>query len=349
MDTHEKSINRRGFIQAGIASGVLAATAAGAAEVKPVERRYGGTGNLPVRTLGRTGVALPVLAYGSAPLMDWEDDYYGVPSGDHEALVKMVRLGYEKGLRYFDTARIYGESEKIFGEALADVRQDVFIASKVLVGSAGEVRKSVEESLATLKMDRIECMQLHGPVIEREGYDGAMAYVEELVKMKEEGLFTWIGLTGHSRFEEMHKLIATNIFDTLLVEFGYFHKGYNTLHSNRSVANRDLCVAKASELNMGIVAMKVMGASIFGHNAGALVPDFDRAALPKLPPAAIRWVLNDPRIHLLNIGVSMPSDLDANIATITGDTTLTNEDRMVLAAFAERAYQQEAVTRLEMV
>jgi predicted aldo/keto reductase-like oxidoreductase len=115
------------------------------------------------------------------------------------------------------------------------------------------------------------------------------------------------------------------------------------------VANRDLCVAKASELNMGILAMKVMGASIFGHNAAALVPDFDRETVKKLPPAAIRWVLNDARIHLLNIGVSVPQDLDANIATINGDTKLTNEDRMVLASFAEKAYLQEAVTKLETV
>ncbi len=351
MNETPHSIGRRAFIQAGIATGVLAAGAAGAANEsdKPVKTPLRGTGNMPTRVFGRTGLELPRLAYGSAPLMTWEDDYYGIDAGSYEARVKMVRLGYEKGLRYFDTARIYGDSEKIFGEALADVRGDIYVASKVLVGSAGEVRKSVEESLATLKMDKVDCMQLHGPVIEQQGYDGCMPFVEELVKMRDEGLFTYIGLTGHSRFEEMYKLIATNTFDTLLIEFGYFHKGYNTLHSNRSVANRDLCVAKASELDMGILAMKVMGASIFGHNAAALVPDYDREAVKKLPPAAIRWVLNDSRIHLLNIGVSVPGDLDANIATINADTTLTNEDRMLLASFAEKAYLQEAVTKLETV
>ena len=348
MSPSKYSIGRRTFLQAGIATGVLAAGATGA-ENAPASKSLGGTGTMPTRTFGRTGLELPILAYGSAPLMTWEDDYYGIQSGSHEDRVKMVRLGYEKGLRYFDTARIYGDSEKIFGEALGDVRGDIYVASKVLVDSAAEVRKSVEESLTTLKMDKVDCMQLHGPVIEQQGYEGCMPFVEELVKMRDEGLFTYIGLTGHSRFEEMYKLIATNTFDTLLVEFGYFHKGYNTLHSNRSVANRDLCVAKASELNMGILAMKVMGASIFGHNAAALVPEYDREAVKNLPPAAIRWVLNDPRIHLLNIGVSVPSDLDANIATINADTKLTNEDRMLLASFAEKAYLQEAVTKLKTV
>lgn len=341
-------MDRRSFLRAGVASGVLAASAVATGADAPA-KQISRSGNLPVRAFGKTGLELPVLAYGSAPLMTREDEYYGISSGTYEDRVKMVRLGYEKGLRYFDTARIYGDSEKILGEALAGVQDDIYIASKVLVGSAGEVRKSVEDSLTQLKASRIDCMQLHGPVIERQGYDGCMPFVEELVKMRGEGLFTYIGMTGHSRFEEMYKLIDSGVFDTLLIEFGYFHKGYNTRHSNRSLANRDLCVARASELNMGILGMKVMGASIFGHNATQLVPEYDKAAATKLPAAAIRWVLNDSRIHLLNIGVSIPADLDANIATVSGDTTLTNEDRMVLASFAEKAYEAPPVLELKEV
>ncbi|MBX3175972.1 MAG: aldo/keto reductase [Candidatus Hydrogenedentes bacterium] len=346
--TSPSPMNRRTFLQTTAATGLIAAGAlnAPAAPAPPV---YSRAGNLPWRTFGKTGVELPILAYGSAPLMTWEDDYYGISSGAYEARVKMVRLGYEKGLRYFDTARIYGESEQIFAEALRDVYPDIFLASKVLVKSVEELQKSVDDSMSTLKTDRIDCMQLHGPTIERLGYDGCMPLVEALVKMRDEGRFTFIGLTGHSRFEEMYKLIDTGIFDTLLIEFGYFHKGYNTRHSNRSLANRDLCVARASELNMGILGMKVMGASIFGHNAAKLVPEFGADAAKKLPPAAIRWVLNDSRIHLLNIGISVPEDLDANIATLTGDTALTNEDRMLLASFAEKAYEQPAVQELREV
>jgi len=347
MGIRSTKLGRRAFIQAGMATGMLAASAG--AKAAPDKSALAGKGNMPTRILGKTGLEMPVLAYGSAPLMDWEDKYYGIGSGTHEARVAMVRAAYDKGLRYFDTARIYGDSEKIFAEALHDVKDKIYLASKVLVRSAEDVRKSVEESLATLQADRIDCMQLHGPVIERQGYDGCMPFVEELIKLRDEGLFTHLGLSGHSRFEEMYKLIDTDIFEILLVEFGYFHKGYNTRHSNRSLANRDRCVARASELNMGILAMKVMGASIFGHNAGQLVSDFDREAVKKLPASAIRWVLSDERIHLLNIGVSVPEDLDANIATVSGDTTLRNEDRLLLASFAERAYEQQAVLDLPMV
>ncbi len=348
MDANKSGMGRRTFLQAGLATGVLAASSASVA-APTGGKQVAGTGNMPTRRFGKTGFELPVLAYGSAPLMTQEDEYYGIASGPYEARVKMVRTAYEKGLRYFDTARIYGDSEKIFSEALHDVKDEIYIASKVLVGSADDVRKSVEQTLTTLKMDKIDCMQLHGPVIERQGYEGCMPFVEELVKMRDEGLFSFVGLTGHSRFEEMFKLIDTGGFDSLLVEFGYFHKGYNTRHSNRSLANRERCVARASELDMGILAMKVMGASIFGHNAGKLVSEYDREAVKKLPASAIRWVLNDNRIQLLNIGVSVAEDLDVNIATVSGDTSLRNEDRLLLASFAEQAYQQEAVTDLPIV
>ena len=56
-----------------------------------------------------------------------------------------------------------------------------------------------------------------------------------------------------------------------------------------------------------------MGANILGHNAKNLVPDYDAAAREKLPGAAIRWVLQDERVSLLNIGVSMPQDIDKNL------------------------------------
>ena len=85
---------------------------------------------------------------------------------------------------------------------------------------------------------------------------------------------------------------------------------------------------------MAIVAMKVMGASIFGHNSKKLVPDSDPDARAKLPGAAIRWVLQDKRISMLNIGVSEPADIDKNIAVLEGDLKFKNQDRELLADFA---------------
>ena len=99
---------------------------------------------------------------------------------------------------------------------------------------------------------------------------------------------------------------------------------------------------------MAIVAMKVLGANMLSHNAKNLVKDYDAERLAKMPPAAIRWVLADERVSMLNIGVSMPSDIDKNLAVVRGDTTFTNQDRELLADFSSRLYEAEAVKAMRV-
>jgi len=198
-------------------------------------------------------------------------------------------------------------------------------------------------------MDYIDCVQIHGPAIENLKYDGAMKLHDELVKMRAEGKMRFIGMTGHNAFEEMYKMISSGGFDQVLIEYGYFHKGYNTRHSEASLEWREACIAKAHDMKMGIVAMKVLGAWVFNHNAKNMVPDFGDERIKKLPGAAIRWVLRDERICVLNIGVSYPTDMDLNLGILAGDLTFTNEDKLLLAEFSSKAYQHESVQKLPIV
>jgi predicted aldo/keto reductase-like oxidoreductase len=296
------------------------------------------TGTIPTRPLGRTGHVLPVLGMGGAVMQDKYADLVGVPKQSFEARVEMIRHGYERGIRYVDTARGYGESESIIGTALSDVRADVYLATKIWAMKPEEVRGSVERSLEALKTDYLDAIQIHGPLLSFVGYDGAMQLHAELLGLRDEGLVRFLGLTGHDSFEAMHRMVSTGGFDQLLIAYGYLRKGMLNLLSNVDLEWRDLCIAKAHELGMGIVAMKIMGGSVYGHAAGRLVPGYDAGALARLPGAAIRWVLSDPRISILNIGVCLPSDIDQNIATLTGDTTLTNSDRTLLADFSRGVY-----------
>lgn len=344
------TMGRRAFLTSSVlASGAAALAGRAGAAVAPAKAITLSNAAIPTRVFGRTGLTLPIFGHGGSALIDNDASIYGVTLPPQEARVQMVRRAYDQGVRYFDTARIYRESEPIMGEALKDVRENVFLASKVMVPAVEKVRESVEKSLETLGMDYVDSMQIHGPMIERLDFDVLMAQHAELVKMRDEGLIRYIGLTGHSRFEKMHQLIATGAFDTVLIEFGYFKKGYNTRHSNSQSELRELCVAEAHKQGMGIVAMKVMSANVYSHNAKALVPDYDEAKRAKLPAAAIRWVANDPRVHILNLGISLPDDLDKNLATFAGDLTLTEEDRLLLAEFAAKAYESEYVKGLEMV
>jgi predicted aldo/keto reductase-like oxidoreductase len=111
---------------------------------------------------------------------------------------------------------------------------------------------------------------------------------------------------------------------------------------------RNACVAKAHALGMGIAAMKVVGGGMLGAWSRYIVPGFDKNRLRQLPSAAIRFVLNDERIHLLVIGMRLKNEIDANIKTLAGDVTYTVDDRGLLAAFSAQAYESDAMKRLRI-
>jgi predicted aldo/keto reductase-like oxidoreductase len=261
----------------------------------------------------------------------------------------MVRHAFDRGIRYFDTARVYGESETIMGRGLKGIRDQVFLATKVAVTDPSKVRASIETSLKELQTSHVDLAQIHSPAIERVGFEKAMKLHAELVKLRDEKMVRFIGLTTHVAFETVYKMISTGGFDEVLLAHGYFRKGMDTWLSNRNVEYQELCLAKAHELNMAIVAMKVMGGWMLGHNAARVVPDFAPDARAKLPGAAIRWVLQDQRVSMLNIGVSLPEDIDKNVATLKGDCMFTDQDRVLLADYASRAYEAPSVKNMRTV
>jgi predicted aldo/keto reductase-like oxidoreductase len=356
----EQQVDRRGFLKSSLLAGAgtsAAVFASGSLPVSAASRNQepksatAGTqaGAIPVRAFGKTGWKLPILAMGGSAMVQRFTSAYGVKLLSMDERVAMVRHAYDKGIRYFDTARVYGESESIIGKALKDVRQNVFLATKIYVTKPADTRKCLETSLKELGTDRVETAQIHSPVIEAMGFEKAMKVHAELVKLRDEKMLRYIGLTTHVAFKDVHRMIATGGFDQCLLAYGYFRKGMDTLLSNKNLELRELCLDKAHELGMGIVAMKVMGASVFGHNAKNIVADFDVDARKRLPAAAIRWVLQDPRVSLLNIGVSMPSDVDDNLAVLSHDLKFTDEDRRLLADFSQRAYESSEFKKMRVV
>jgi predicted aldo/keto reductase-like oxidoreductase len=99
---------------------------------------------------------------------------------------------------------------------------------------------------------------------------------------------------------------------------------------------------------MGLVAMKVFGAGLLGAWAGYVVPGFDPQRLKQLPGAAIRHVLQDPRVHILNIGMRLKEEIDANVALVSGDAAYTPPDRALLAEFSAQLYETDTVKKMRI-
>jgi predicted aldo/keto reductase-like oxidoreductase len=348
MKNQTPQLNRRDFLMTGAAAaaGAVALNGGIASASAPKDKKIALKGGIPEVEFGKTGHRLPVLGHGGSAMIEQWAPLYGVELKPRDEYVKMVRHGYERGIRYFDTARGYGLSEGIMGEALADVRDNVYIATKTAPrGNYDATMRDVETSLKELRTDYIDALQLHA-FPGRAGFENAMKDHETLLKLKEQGVIRFIGLTNHSQFKDVYQAIATGGFDQCLIEHSYVRKGLTTRHSVEMSEWKEMALSKAAELGMGVVAMKCLGATVFSHNAKNLVPDYDPEKRKLLPAAAIRWVLSDKRIHILNIGVSMPEDFDKNIEILSGNLELTPQDQFLLAEFGKRAYEAESIANL---
>ena len=350
----DQELNRRDFMKEGVQ--VTAAAAATVLSTNAVEgappddKKITFTDALPTRKLGKTKVELPMLGYGGAALpKKWGNTL------STEDRVKVVRHAYDSGIRYFDTAisYTYGDSQAIIGEALKDVRDDVFITTKVdfwdLSKPDGritkvdkkEVARQVEKNLAEQQSDYLDAVLIHGtPGVEQMTVEQCMEVHAELVKARDKGQVRFVGFSAHHYFDKALALISTNEFDLCMLAYGYLPRGNSRLFSPQTTELRNACLAKAHELQMGIVAMKVLGAGMLGG--------FGKKELERLPGAAIRYVLQDDRVHMLTIGMRYPAEIDANMKAFAGSTTFTSQDRAMLADVSAAVLNDENVRKMSV-
>ncbi len=344
MKQYDDQLDRRTFVRAGLAAAVVAGTAART----PGDRVT--NGEIATRLFGKTGLHLPILGMGSSAMVAAWSRGYGSKPGTVEERAKLVRQAYDRGVRYFDTARSYYDAEEVIGLGLKGVGQNCVIASKVTVVRPDRVRPSVEKSLEVLGVDRVTIMQIHSSgAIERGGFDASLRIHAELVKLRDEGLFRFIGLTTHVAFKTVARLIDTEGFDQALLAYCYLNKGMDTLLSKENLAARERCLDRSKDLGMGVAAMKVMGVSVFGRMSKYTVPGYDPEGLTRLPAAAMRWALSDERISLLDIGMGYPEVVDRNAETLSSDLTLTEADRDLLADYAARVYETPRYQSMRVV
>ena len=104
-------------------------------------------------TLGRTGVTVNKNGFGALPIQRISQ----------EDAVFLARKAYRAGIRFFDTARAYTDSEVKLGEAFDGIRSEVYIATKTAAQNAEEFWKDLHTSLNNLRTDYVDLYQFHNP------------------------------------------------------------------------------------------------------------------------------------------------------------------------------------------
>ncbi len=110
---------------------------------------------MQARSFGATGISVPVIGQGT-----WRMD-----GTERTAAVAALRAGIDAGMSHIDTAEMYDDAESIVAEAMAGLREEVFLVSKVVPGNATRrgVVRACEASLRRLNTDRLDCYLLHWP------------------------------------------------------------------------------------------------------------------------------------------------------------------------------------------
>ena len=163
---------------------------------------------------------------------------------------EILRRAYEGGIRYFDTANSYTDSEEKIGRALADVRDDIVISTKSQGRDHDTVAAHIRLSLERMKTNHIDLFQFHmvsgWDDIDRGAYDAAL-------EAKERGMVRHIGVTTHSlRFA--FELAGSGRFETMQYPFSYL----SNEEENRLV---QLC----REKDMGFIAMKALAGGMLSN------------------------------------------------------------------------------------
>ncbi|ONK13715.1 aldo/keto reductase [Streptomyces sp. MP131-18] len=282
-----------------------------------------GEAALPRHRLGGTGLLVPEICFGTSGLSGMPAVFgYDVPEDRAVATVREV-LNSPAG--FLDTAAGYnaGRGERLIGTALAEhggLPPGFVLATKVdrdeRTGdySAAQVRRSLEGSLERLGLDRLQLLYLHDP--EHMPFDEAVAPggpVEELVRIREEGLAEHIGVAG-GPVGLMERYVATGAFEVLLT------------HNRWTLVDRsaDALIDAACAAGLGVVNAAPFGGGILAkgpdQHARYCYSPADQVVLTRvremaaacarydvpLPAAAIQFAVRDPRIAATVVGVTRP-------------------------------------------
>ena len=135
-------------------------------------------------TLGSTGITVNKNGFGALPIqrISQEDAVY------------LARKAYRAGIRFFDTARAYTDSEVKLGEAFDGIRTEVYIATKTAAQNAEDFWKDLHTSLTNLRTDYIDLYQFHNPAFCPKPGDGSGLY-EAMQEAKAKGMIRHIGIT----------------------------------------------------------------------------------------------------------------------------------------------------------
>ncbi len=210
-------------------------------------------------TIGKTGITAPQNGFGALPIQRVSKD---------EA-VTILRAAYAGGMRYFDTARAYSDSEEKIGAAfgwtgeIADdgykrpAREDIFIATKTAAKTPDAFWQDLHTSLEKMKTPYIDVYQFHQMGQCYKPGDGTGMY-EAMLEAKKQGLIHHIGGTAHKIGIAM-EVAESGLYETVQFPFSYL------------AGKKELELVETCRKNgVGFIAMKGLAGGLINNSKAAM-------------------------------------------------------------------------------
>ena len=304
------------------------------------------------RAFGRTGMQLSVLGFGCGAVGGL------MVRGDARDQERAVARAIEAGVNYFDTAVQYGngESEKNLGRVLQRLKPpNVVVGTKVRLPSADfgriaeAITKSLESSLARLRLDRVDIFHLHNAITESGGGEALSVrqvlgeVVPAFERLRQQGKTRFLGLTAVGETMALHQVVDARAFDSAQVV-------YNVLNPSAAVALPPNYPAQdygrlfehTKAAGVGVVGIRVLAGGALSGSAerhpiaspppepigSALNYDADVARARRLMPlveeglaaslteAATRFALSHPAIGTILVGMATPQQFEDALAAV---------------------------------
>ena len=202
--------------------------------------------------LGKTNLEVNKNGFGALPIQ----------RRNEKDSIDILKIAYDNGIDFYDTARFYTDSEEKMGKAFKNIREDIYIATKTAMETPEEFWKDLETSLKNLKTDYIDLYQFHNisfcPKKEDELY-------KAMLEAKNQGLVNHIGITAH-KYTIANEALESGLYETLQYPFSYL-----------SGKDEIKIVEKCKQMDVGFIAMKAMGGGLLKNSKAsyAYINQFD--------------------------------------------------------------------------
>lgn len=279
--------------------------------------------NMVYRRFGKTDKMLSVITLGGMRYVRTNQQPNDeVPREMVEQCAECVQLAFKHGINHIETAKGYGKSEHCYGivlnKELGIPRNSYHLMTKGAPETAQDTRKLIEYQLKALRTDYLDFYGWHG-INTHERFLTACAKngpVEELCRLKEEGVIGHVGFSSHGPLEQNLQTIQTGLFDFANLHYYYF------LQRNSPAIQE----AHARDMGVFIISPNDKGGRLFE------APQKLRDATAPLTPIQwnARFCLKTPMVQTLSFGMTEPSHFKEMSGICNGWSSWTDKDQAIL-------------------